>query len=151
MEQGSILRAAISTASNERTSRLWTRAALFEHAAAPGSSGTRGGFCGFAVRAFQVNCGSKVGPSPHIEPEPLFASRSSSKGSGRARAAISSASPRPSRARGASFERPGATERARAANFSSFFVFVKVLVFSEIGSKALERVQSRIRESRSKR
>ena len=33
--RGSILRAAISNASNGRTSRLWTRAALFEHAVAP--------------------------------------------------------------------------------------------------------------------
>ena len=33
--RGSILRAAISNASNERTSRLWARAALFEHAVAP--------------------------------------------------------------------------------------------------------------------
>ena len=32
---GSIFRAAISSARNERTSRLWARAALFEHAAAP--------------------------------------------------------------------------------------------------------------------
>ena len=31
----STFRAAISNASNERTSRLWARAALFEHAAAP--------------------------------------------------------------------------------------------------------------------
>ena len=32
---GSIFRAAISSARNERTSRLWARAALFEHAVAP--------------------------------------------------------------------------------------------------------------------
>ena len=31
-------RAAISNARNERTSRLWARAALFEHAAAPGQA-----------------------------------------------------------------------------------------------------------------
>ena len=35
---GSIFRAAISSARNERTSRLWARAALFEHAAAPGQA-----------------------------------------------------------------------------------------------------------------
>ena len=33
--RASILRAAISNASNERTSRQWARAALFEHAVAP--------------------------------------------------------------------------------------------------------------------
>ena len=33
--RASILRAAISNASNERTSRQWVRAALFEHAVAP--------------------------------------------------------------------------------------------------------------------
>ena len=57
---GSTFRTAISNARNERTSRLWARAALFEHAAAPGqaraaaveqsaapgSSGTRRAFCG---------------------------------------------------------------------------------------------------------
>ena len=36
--RGSIFRAAISSARNERTSRLWARAALFEHAAAPGQA-----------------------------------------------------------------------------------------------------------------
>ena len=35
---GSTFRAAISSARNERTSRLWARAALFEHAAAPGQA-----------------------------------------------------------------------------------------------------------------
>ena len=35
---GSTLRTAISNARNERTSRLWARAALFEHAAAPGQA-----------------------------------------------------------------------------------------------------------------
>ena len=35
---GSTFRAAISNARNERTSRLWARAALFEHAAAPGQA-----------------------------------------------------------------------------------------------------------------
>jgi len=36
--RGSIFRAPISSARNERTSRLWARAALFEHAAAPGQA-----------------------------------------------------------------------------------------------------------------
>jgi len=36
--RGSIFRAAISSARNERTSRLWARAAPFEHAAAPGQA-----------------------------------------------------------------------------------------------------------------
>ena len=35
---GSTFRAAISNARNERTSRLWSGAALFEHAAAPGQA-----------------------------------------------------------------------------------------------------------------
>ena len=35
---GSTFRTAISNARNERTSRLWARAALFEHAAAPGQA-----------------------------------------------------------------------------------------------------------------
>ena len=35
---GSTFRAAISSARNERTSRLWARATLFEHAAAPGQA-----------------------------------------------------------------------------------------------------------------
>ena len=34
----SIFRAAISSARNERASRLWARAALFKHAAAPGQA-----------------------------------------------------------------------------------------------------------------
>ena len=37
--RGSIFRAAISSARNERTSRLWARAALFEPAVAPGQAG----------------------------------------------------------------------------------------------------------------
>ena len=70
---GSIFRAAISSASNQRTSRLWARAALFEplgwlklHPSSilrfrGGSSGTRRAFCGSGAdssgthRAF---CGS---------------------------------------------------------------------------------------------
>ena len=36
--RGSTFRAAISSARNKRTSRLWARAALFEHAAVPGQA-----------------------------------------------------------------------------------------------------------------
>jgi len=93
---GNIFRAAISSARNERTSRLWpvehsaapgqaraapvehsaapgqTRAAPVEHSAAPGatSSGT-----------FRVICGSGAGSSDRFEPVAAL---------GRARAAISS-------------------------------------------------------------
>ena len=90
----SIFRAAISSASNERTSRLWARAALFEplgwlelHPSSilrfrGGSSGTRRAFCGSgadssgthrafcgsganSIDTFRVFCGSRTSSSGH--------------------------------------------------------------------------------------
>ena len=99
--RASILRAAISKASNERTSRQWARAPLFEHAVAPeqaraapvsilhfrgGSKGTSRAFRGSGAdssgtcRAF---CGSGPRSSGHFEPAVAL---------GQARAAISRAS-----------------------------------------------------------
>ena len=98
--RGSIFRAAISSARNERTSRLWARAALFEHAAAPGQAraapveySAAPGQARAAIsshlrpragleRPFRTICGSGPSSSGHIfEP---------SAAPGRARAAISS-------------------------------------------------------------
>ena len=95
---GSIFRAAIANARNERTSRLWARAALFEHAAAPGqaraaaveqsaapgSSGTRRAFCGSGeAREAPVEHSAAPGQA-------RAASAAPSAAPGRARAAISS-------------------------------------------------------------
>ena len=83
-------------------------------------------FCGCGASSkisFRAICGSKAGPRCRFEPERSFRAASSShKGSCRARAAISSASPKPkpSKAREASFERPGTAERARPGDSSSF-------------------------------
>ena len=84
--RGSIFRAAISSARNGRTSRLWARAAPFEHAAAPGQARAapveRSAASGQA-RAAPVAHSAAPGQAraAHFEP---------SAAPGRARAAISS-------------------------------------------------------------
>jgi hypothetical protein len=97
--RGSILRAAMSNASHERTSRVWARASLFETAAAISSqlrlrarlerpfrancgSGPRSsGHFARQLQSFRANCGSGPGSSGHFEP---------TAAPGQARAAISS-------------------------------------------------------------
>ena len=101
---GSTFRAAISNARNERTSRLWARAALFEHAAAPGqargagSSGTRRPFCGSRASSSGTRpafCASGVAGAAPVEHsaapgQTREAPVEYSAAPGRARAAISS-------------------------------------------------------------
>ena len=74
---GSIFRAAISNARNERTSRLWARAALFEYAAARAASVEHSAVPGqtraapvehsAALGTCRVFCGSEAGSSGHFE------------------------------------------------------------------------------------
>ena len=72
---------------------------------------------------------------------------SSSLSEPQARTAISGASPKPNKARGASFEGPAADERARAGNFGVLGFpkkcFWSSSSFSQLGSKAQERVRAR--------
>ena len=91
--RGSIFRAAISSARNERTSRLWARAALCGSRAR--SSGPR--------RAF---CGSRAGSS---------GTRRAFCGSGEAREAPVEHSAAPGQARAAPVEYSAAPGQARAA------------------------------------
>ena len=98
MPRASILRPASSALSNERTSRQWARAALFEHAVAPerlpsnilhfrgGSKGTSQAFRGSGTDSSgtcQAFCDSWARSSGHCEPAAAL---------GQARAAISRAS-----------------------------------------------------------
>ena len=94
---GSIFRAAISSARNERTSRLWARAALFEHAAAPEQA-----------RAAPVG-------HPAVPGQARAAPVEHSAAPGQTRAAPVEHSAAPGQTRSALFEPSAAPGRARGA------------------------------------
>ena len=95
--RGSIFRAAISSARNERTSRLWARAALFEHAAAPGQARAA------PVEHSAAPGQARAAPVEHSAPP------------GQARAAPIEYSATLGQTRSARFEYSAAPGRARAA------------------------------------
>ena len=138
-----------------------TRAEPVEHFSAPGkfraaptehyaiSGQARSGHFGLSVAPKRARV-AVASPSGHFEQ----VRTASHEGACRARPAIPEASPKPSRARGASFERPGAAERVRAANFSNAFAFPRIFLglisFSHFSASSVPKRRSEPEEESAK-